>query len=97
MGRESGVLQGKPHGFLVAVRADRSEYRRESLVDFWLQSELTGRNMVGKASWILGRSLRRQVGVWSGKPHGFLVADGHVRSKLKIIGKKVSKNLQYKK
>lgn len=61
MGRESGVLQGKPHGFLVAVRADRSEYRRESLVDFWLQSELTGRNMVGKASWILGRCRSRKM------------------------------------
>lgn len=55
MGREFGVLQGKPHGFLVAVRADRSEYRRESLVDFLSQSEQTGQNMLVKVSWILGR------------------------------------------
>ena len=35
MGRETGVLQGKLRGFMVAVRADRSEYCRESLVDSW--------------------------------------------------------------
>lgn len=57
MGRESGVLQGRYCGFLVAVRADRSEYGRESLVDFWSQSETTGRSIVVKASWILGRCL----------------------------------------
>lgn len=55
MGRESGVLQGKHCGFMASVKADRSEYRRESLMDSWSQSELTGRNMVGKTSWILGR------------------------------------------
>ena len=57
MGRESGVLQGMHCGFMVAVRANMSEYRRESLVDSWSQSESTGRNMVVKASWVLGRSL----------------------------------------
>ena len=36
MGRESVVLQGKHCGFMVAVRADRFEYGRESLVGFWL-------------------------------------------------------------
>ena len=74
MGRESGVLQGKHCGFMVSVKADRSEYGRESLVDSWSQSEPTGRSMVVKASLIHGRSLRRQVGVWSGKTHGFMVA-----------------------
>lgn len=57
MGSESGVLQGKLRGFMVAVRDDRSEYGRESLVDSWSQSESIGRNIVGKVSWILGRSL----------------------------------------
>lgn len=61
MGREAGVLQDKHCGFMVAVRADRSEYCRESLVDFWSQSEPTGRNMVVKASWILGRCRSRKV------------------------------------
>lgn len=79
MGRESGVLQGKHCGFIVAVRADRSEYGRESLVDSLSQFESIGWNMVVKASWILGCSLRRQVGVRSGKTHGFMVAVGRVR------------------
>ena len=61
MGREAGVLQGRYCGFLVAVRADRSEYRRESLVDSWSQSESIGRNMVGNASWVLGRCRSRKV------------------------------------
>ena len=79
MGRESGVLQGKHCGFMVAVRADSWEYGRESLVDSWSQYESTGRNTVGKASWIFGRSQSRQVGIRSGKPRGFLVAAGRVR------------------
>lgn len=61
MGRESGVLQGKHCGFMVSVKADRSEYGRESLVDSWSQSEPTGRNMVVKASWIHGRCRSRKV------------------------------------
>lgn len=61
MGRESGVLQGRYCGFLVAVRADSWEYGRESLVDSWSQYESTGRNTVGKASWILGRCRSRKV------------------------------------
>ena len=79
MGRESGVLQGKHCGFMVAVRANMSEYGRESLVDSWSQSESIGRNMVVKALWIFGRSLSRQVGVLSGMLRGFLVAAGRVR------------------
>lgn len=63
---------------MVAVWADRSEYGRESLVDSWSQSEPTVRNIVVKVSWIYCRSLSRQVGVWSGKPRGFMVAAGHV-------------------
>lgn len=61
MGRESGVLQGMHCGFMVAVRADRSEYGRESLMDSWSQSESIGRNVVGKASWIPGRCRSRKV------------------------------------
>ncbi len=61
MGREAGVLQDKHCGFMVAVRADRSEYGLESLMDFWSQSESIGRNIVGKASWILGRCRSRKV------------------------------------
>lgn len=79
MGRESVVLQGKHCGFMVAVRANMSEYGRESLEDSWSQFEPKGQNMVGKASWILARSLSRQVGIWSGKPRGFMVAVGRVR------------------
>lgn len=59
---------------MVAVRVDRLEYGRESLVDFWSQSESTGRNIVGKASWIFDSSLSRQVEIWSGKSREFLVA-----------------------
>lgn len=79
MGRESGVLQGKHCGFMVSVKADRSEYGRESLVDSWSQSEPTGRNIVGKASWILGCSLSRQVEILSGTSRGFMVAAGRIR------------------
>ena len=61
MGRESGVLQGKHCGFMVAVRADRSEYGRESLVDSLSQSESKGRNIVGKVSLIYGRCRSRKV------------------------------------
>lgn len=79
MGRESGVLQGKHCGFIVAVCADRSEYGRESLVDSWLQSEPAGGNIVGKTLWIFGSSPSRQVGILSGKPREFMVAVGRVR------------------
>lgn len=61
MGRQSEVLQGKLRGFLVVVRVNWSEYGRESLVGSWSQSELTGRNMVVKASWVLGRCRSRKV------------------------------------
>lgn len=61
MGRESGVLQGMHCGFMVSVKADRSEYGRESLMDSWLQSEPTGRNMVVKASGIHGLCRSRKV------------------------------------